>query len=384
MKTAFVLFLFFLCQSSFSSSDAPENAKNLSFSAPCDSKNQMITLAFVGDVLIHQALYESVVEKSNHFSQIWKRAEGLIQKADFSVANLEGTAALGIDYEGRDHGDIGFVFDEEVYTGTNFTFNYHPRILTDLKLSGFDLLTMANNHAMDRYSKGIDKTILAARDIGLPTVGTKLSNESESTFYKIATIKNIRVAFLGCTESINIQPKTNEQLLFCYDNPERILGIIKEVAQRPDVDALVVLPHWGVEYSRTPQSFQRSFARKYIEAGAALVIGSHPHVLQPWEKYTSSDGREALILYSLGNFVAGQSGLDKKTGTVAYIGLSKKGNQKAKIFGVGYTPTYRVDNQIIPIAKNGPVEISEYVSSMYGTKARLGQGESLQKVLCSQ
>lgn len=360
------------------------NIKNLdiNFSTGCSVENPTATLSFVGDILIHQALYLDVVAETKHFSQIWERTNGLIQKADFSAGNLEGPTALGIDSHGRDHGDIGFVYDGEVYSGTNFLFNYHPRIFSDLKNSGFDMLTSANNHALDRESIGVDKTILASKAASLPTVGTRMSNEPTGLFYKIATINNIRVAYLGCTEMTNGNNDHDDQVLLCYSS--RIINLIKSITARADVDALIVMPHWGTEYTHTPGSEQKSYARKYIEAGALAVIGSHPHVLQPWEKYTATDGRESLIIYSLGNFVAGQAGLDRRTGTVAYLGLSKTSNQKAKIFGAGYTPTYRTNSRINPVGSDGPSDVLKHVASMYGAKSRIGISDNLLTSLCTK
>lgn len=380
MKIIIVIFSFFL----LSTNSFSKEQLDLHFSTACDSKNIQITISFVGDVLIHEALYESVVQETKHFSQIWKKTEGLFQKADFSVGNLEGPAALGLDRNGRDHGDIGFVYDNNVYSGTNYCFNYHPQILSDLKNSGFDLMTNANNHSLDRTPDGIDKTIKAANAINLPIIGTRLSNDSNGEYFKIATINNVNVAFLGCSELLNEEDDFKNQILRCYKNPEKILGIIKRLSSRSDVDAIVVFTHWGIEYSHTPEDIQREFARKYIEAGASAVIGSHPHVLQPWEKYTAKNGREALIIYSLGNFVAGQAGLDKKTGTVAYVGLSKKGSEKARIFGAGYTPTYRTGTSVYPISGGGPAEVLNHVASMYGTKGRIEPSADLIQALCSQ
>ena len=355
---------------------------DLKFSTACNANNSHSTLSFVGDILIHKALYEVVAKETKHFTQIWQKTNTLIQKADFSVGNLEGPAAMGIDGNGRDHGDIGFIYDGEVYSGTNFLFNYHPRILSDLKDSGYDLLTSANNHAVDRYSIGIDKTITAAQNIGLPTVGTRLSSNHNGDFYKIGNINKIRVAFLGCTEMTNGNNDSDDQVLTCYKNETRILTIIKNLSLRSDIDAVIVLPHWGIEYSQTPESSQKDFARKYIDAGAIAVVGSHPHVLQSWEKYISKDGRESLIIYSLGNFVAGQSGIERKTGTVAYLGLSKSGNQKSRIFGVGYTPTYRINAELKPIGKGDSVDVLNYAASKYGTKARVEPMEKLLSVMC--
>lgn len=380
MNKKLIVVTLLLIRSVFSAESAPKSNLDLIYSTPCDSRNQQAVISFVGDILIHKELYLTVVAETKHFNQLWEKTNLLIQKADFSVANLEGPTALGVDKNGKNKGDIGFVYEDDVYSGTNYIFNFHPRILSDLKESGYDLLTSANNHSTDRFSIGIDRTITAARAINLPVVGIIKSDEPDGKHYQIVSIKNIRVAFVGCTEYINI-PDNDNQVLFCES--EKIFKIIKEVSSRTDVDALVVLPHWGVEYSHSPREYQKEYARRYLESGAIAVVGSHPHVLQPWEKYTTKNGRETLILYSLGNFVAGQDTLARKTGTVAYLGLSKNENQKAKVFGVGHTPTYKVGTQILPIGKNDNPEILAHVTSMYGMKRRIEPKDNIFSIMCS-
>ena len=380
MKIIFIA-IFSIINFSQASDSLLENNLELKYNGSCNSSNKLATLSFVGDILIHKALYQAVVSETKHFTQLWKKTETLIQKADFSVGNLEGPAALGIDENGKDKGDIGFVYDGEVYSGTNFVFNYHPRILSDLKNSGFDLLTTANNHSLDRLGIGINKTIIAAKNSGIPTVGTKLSDSSDNDFYKISNIKNMNIAFIGCTEFINLS-NNEDQVLFC--ETDKIIKIIKELSSRVDVDAVVVLPHWGVEYSNTPRDFQKEYARNYLEAGATAVIGSHPHVLQPWEKYITKNGRETLIIYSLGNFVAGQTGLEKQTGCIAYLGLSKNGKEKAKIYGVAYTPTFRSGSTVNPIGKNDSIEVLNHVKNMYGTSGRIEPSEDIGNIMCPQ
>ena len=359
---------------------------DLTFQTPCRPENNLAVISFVGDVLIHRALYETVASETKHFTQLWKKAEPLFKKADFSVGNLEGPAALGIDSGGKNHGDIGFIYDNYVYSGTNFSFNYHPRILSDLLNSGFDLMTFANNHSLDRLAIGIDKTLAASKSAGLPLVGARMSSTPDAPFYKIASINNIKTAFIGCTEMTNGNNDSKNQILHCYDNANRILGLIKTLHDRSDVDAVIVYTHWGTEYSQSPEKSQREFGRKYIEYGATAVIGSHPHVLQPWEKVVTKDGREGLILYSLGNFVAGQAGLARRTGPVAYLGLSKAAskNEKASIFGVGYTPTLRTGAVITPVGKKDSPDVTAYVTKMFGTKAFIAPGEDLKPVMCGK
>jgi poly-gamma-glutamate synthesis protein (capsule biosynthesis protein) len=354
--------------------------RDLQFQTPCSSESNVVSISFIGDVLIHEAIYESVVSGSKNFSQIWQRTNGLMAKANFSVANLEGPAAMGVDRNGRDHGDIGFVYDGEVYSGTNFSFNYHPRILKNLLDSGFDLLTVANNHSLDRSWLGIDKTIKAALAVGIPTVGTRLSTERNGEFHRIVDIANLKVAFLGCSEMTNGNPDRKDQLLLCYSG--KVEQIVKELAARSDIDAIVVLPHWGVEYSPNPSSAQKQYARRFLDAGAIAVMGSHPHVLQPWEKYITRDGRETLIAYSLGNFVAYQRDVERKTGSVAYMGLEKNERNEVHIIGVAYTPTYRDGTAVFPVGSQGNRSVLQYAATHFGTARRLDIQSDLNSMLC--
>lgn len=357
--------------------------RDLSFQATCNQGQNTATISFVGDILVHRAIYEAVVNGSKRFASTWKKTIPYFQKADFSVGNLEGPAALGIDAKGKDHGDIGFVYDGVVYSGTNFVFNYHPQILPELLQSGFDLLTVANNHSLDRLSVGIDRTLQAAAHYGIPTVGTRMSNNNpKGDFYQIKDIQNVRVAFIGCTEMTNGKPDKYNQVLWCYKQSDKIVDMIKDLSKRSDVDAIIVLPHWGDEYEKAPDRDQRSYARKFLDAGATAIIGSHPHVLQPWEKYVTPDGRETLIAYSLGNFLAGQQGLEKQTGAIIYLGLSKEGQGSAKIFGVGYTPTYRDGAEIFPIEKNGNAAVLGHAAAYFGATLQLDYSTKLTEKFC--
>lgn len=356
--------------------------RDLSFSASCNPSSAAV-LSFSGDILIHNDLYTTVMKsRSQDFSQLWQKTNVLISKADFSVANLEGPAGLGVDKNGRDNGDVGFTYDLNIYSGTKFSFNYHPRILQDLKNSGYDLLTTANNHALDRSSLGIDRTLEGAAQVGIPTVGTRHSQDRNGSYYQVATIKGLNVAFIACTEMTNGISDRKDQVLYCYKHGEKIKTLITQLKQQSSIDAIIVLPHWGVEYEALPEKNQTSYARKFLEAGATAVIGSHPHVLQPWEKYVTSDGRETLILYSLGNFLAFQAGMEKKTGVVAYLGLSKNGGV-TQISGVAYAPTYRDGYEVFPLNNSGlSKDMLSHYDANFGLSSRVQTQESLETKIC--
>lgn len=356
-------------------------AGDLSFNTGCDPASNQAILSFVGDILIHKPLYLSAINGSKHFTSIWEKTIPLLLKADFSVGNVEGPVAMGLDKKGHDHGDVGFIYDDFIYSGTNLVFNYHPRLLSDLQDSGFDLVTAANNHALDRFSAGIDKTILAAENIGLKITGVKKSTDLRNDFYSVATIKNIRTAFIGCSEVLNDHDSLG-QVLNCESS--EIFTIIKNLSFSNEIDAIVVLPHWGVEYSSEEKQYQRDYAHRYIEAGAIAVIGSHPHVLQPWEKYVSKNKREGLIFYSLGNFVAYQEGTEKQTGAILYLGLTKAPNEKAKIFASAYAPTYRENLSVVPLSLMAQKEANENVTHFYGAQKRIQINDLIWKKMCQK
>ncbi|WP_413558641.1 CapA family protein [Bdellovibrio sp. HCB209] len=353
---------------------------DLKFSAACGPSQHFASISFVGDILIHKMLYVNVTQESQDFSQIWRAINPLFSKAHFSVANLEGPAALGIDSQGRDWGDVGFIYDDRVYSGTNFSFNYHPRILTDLKKSGIDLLTLANNHILDRTSLGIDRTLTAAQSAGMNVVGVRHSQDRNASFARIVTVQGISIAFVGCTESTNGRPDRKDQVLNC--NQAQTENVIKELSNRSDVDAVIIYTHWGDEYKQSPNSRQIANARKFLDAGAVAVIGSHPHVLQPWDKYVTKDGRETFIVYSLGNFVAAQKDVERKASAVIYLGLAKKDQSKASITGVAYTPTVRSGYKILPVNSNGDRSVLNYLQKHFGKTGILNVDESLPLKLC--
>lgn len=232
--------------------------------------------------------------------------------------------------------------DRNVYTGTDMVFNFHPRILSDLQRSGFDILSFSNNHTLDRASIGVDKTLEEFAKINLPVVGARSTREPNAPLHTRTRAKGITVAWVACTEATNGWPDPNKQVLLCYRDADTIVAEIQRLSQDRTVDAVVVAPHWGVEYATQPNSSQRNTARRFLDAGADAIIGSHPHVLQPIEKYQTRDGRETVIAYSLGNFVSGQRRMiGQRLTTLLYVGFTKRNSgERAFVNGVSYLPLW--------------------------------------------
>lgn len=361
----------FICLVSLSVARAQTPSRDFSFSRACENRSSEVLLSLTGDILIHDGLYQTVMQSPERFYGLIKRVAPLFNKADFSYANLEGPAALGVDRQGRDRGDVGFTYDLEVYSGTNFSFNYHPSILRDLKRAGLDILSTANNHSLDRGALGIDKTIDAFRELGLPYTGTRKSNERNAGFHAITRVKGFQIAWVACTEMLNGNPDRRSQVLSCYQ--DSTVELIRSLAKSPGIDAVIVTPHWGDEYAQSPNTRQRAYARKFLEAGATAVVGSHPHVLQPWEKYVTQDGREGLIVYSLGNFLVYQAGINKKSSAVVYLQLAKSGSS-TWISSATYTATYRDGSEVFPTSSG---EVLNHVSQFFGTVNRRMANQSV-------
>ncbi len=114
---------------------------------------------------------------------------------------------------------------------------------------------------------------------------------------------------------------------------------MKQLSKNTQVDAVIVTPHWGEEYETTPRAQEKVLAHSILDAGATAILGSHPHVLQPMEKYKTQDGREAFIIYSLGNFVSGQKQLPRRTAALVYLGLTRGSDGKVFVNGARFVPT---------------------------------------------
>ena len=306
-----------------------------------------VTVAAVGDVLLHDAVQRFAATRRDGFESLFHPIADLIRGADIAFANLEGPAAAGITKTGRTTAAPAQLWDGWVYSGYPM-FNYHPSIVRALGEAGFDVLLTANNHALDRYAIGADRTIEAIESAGLKFTGTRRRGASERPWHTVTETvrggRTRRIAWLGCTYGTNGLPDRHGQVLLCYRDRERVLGTVAALARRDDIDAVFLAPHWGAEYRHEPDPQQRALAVAAIEAGATAVIGTHPHVVQPVEKIVASDGREGLVAYSLGNFVSNQISLARRSAPILLLGLTPDRRGKLRLAAFGWIPI-RVRNR---------------------------------------
>ncbi len=277
------------------------------------------TFAFTGDVMAHRLIQADAAARPEGFAPALAPVAPFLRRADVTVVNLETPLARDTLPGGRNAGTRAAPGDNRVYTGFP-AFNAHPSYAAALAAAGVDVVQTANNHALDRGPLGVDRTLQALADAGLGTTGTVPRGQAGPWHSTVATPAG-RIALLACTYSVNGLPDPARQALRCFGDAPSVPAHITRLLADPGIDGVILLPHWGTEYSPTPTARQRSLARAAIEAGASAVIGAHPHVLQPIETVTARDGRQGVVAYSLGNFISSQWSLPRRTGAILYMDL---------------------------------------------------------------
>ncbi len=214
--------------------------------------DERVTIAAAGDVLLHRPLQRRGYADGDGFRGIWRPAEPFFRAADIAYANLEGPIAPGITRAFNTVIDPGPVLDDRVYSSFPM-FNYHPVVIDALRVSGITLLSTANNQALDRGSIDIDLTIAALEKAGMAFTGTIRAGAARDFVTHTDTPLG-RIAWIACTYSTNSIADRQSQVLTCYDDRQELLALIAAQAERSDVAAVIVTPHWGHEYQHSPNA----------------------------------------------------------------------------------------------------------------------------------
>ena len=320
----------------------------LRFSAACVPRTSELTLTAVGDLLLHTPLQRqaAALDSQGGFATLWNHIQPWLDAADLRYANLEGPIS------------------KSTPTSSYPQFNYAPTLARDLRSSGFSVLSTANNHSLDQGSRGANETISALDAVGIPHTGVREKTSTTLDRWSVTTeTRGFRLKWVACTFSTNGIPDRYHQVLDCYRDEATLLQLIRDASQDPLLDAVLVTPHWGVEYQFKPEAREKSLARRMLEAGALAVIGAHPHVLQPMEKHLV-DGRERFVIYSLGNFVSGQTGTSKRTSTLLHLQLVKTREGNTEIAGARALP-------LLMTTRDGRIGVSPAadIKNQYGEAA---------------
>jgi len=258
-------------------------------------KNPDITvnIAATGDIMFHPSQIEGAYDASTgtyDFTNSFKEVKGIFQNADLAIANFEGTTA-----------------GDETYAYQGYPlFNAPDEALEAIKGAGFDVLSTANNHCLDTRKAGVIRTVEQINKLGMDNIGTYA--KKPETRVLIKNVKGIKIAFMSYTEMVNgleahMDPADLDAMVNIIDETKMKEDIA--YAKEQKVDLIVFYLHWGIEYSRTQSEFQEKTAEMLLNEGVDIILGSHPHVIQPAESI-EINGERKFVAYSMGNFLSNQ------------------------------------------------------------------------------
>jgi len=264
------------------------------------------TISSQGDLLMHKPVFDTCRQGdgSYNFESIFRYVKDLVSGYDYALANLETT----------------FGGDNYKYQG-NPEFNCPDPLAASVLDAGYDMLLTANNHAADTRADGISRTLEVVRETGLATLGTQLNDEEPK--YAVVDINGIKVGMVcytyayshdGTNFSLNgLMPikDVGQVNFFMNNNLNKLYTEVEEILQKMKEDgaeATMMFIHWGIEYQTTENATQSKISQKLCDMGFDVIVGGHPHVVQPVRllESTVDPDHKTICMYSLGNAVSNQ------------------------------------------------------------------------------
>jgi hypothetical protein len=337
-----------------------------------------IQIAAMGDAIPHGMVLMSAEQAD-------------IKDADGSSLNHDGFDALVTGM--RDEllaADIGFCNLEAPVapkTGKKtvpFMFNAPPGFLAALTSIGINVVSVANNHVFDQSTKGFLESIEQLSSSPLTFIGAgKTCAEAASP--KMIEVHGIKLAFLGATQVYNNRPSKSPDKPCVLELKEDLVLPAVAAARALGAEMVILSAHWGEEYQIAPRKQEIDLAHRLLDGGVDVILGHHPHVLQPVEVYLAKDGRNTLVSYSLGNFIANQSrfyvyGLhpDKagypRDGVILRFKVARKdygnGQIRVELTDLSVQPLWLDNNALERQQKNGPIVIRVVANDRAAAEAR--------------
>ena len=287
------------------------------------------TLTAIGDIMCHNTQYIDAYNDETgeyDFSYVFDDISLYTKTADICVGNLETTFA-----------------GEDVGYSSYPTFNTPDSLAYELKDIGVDVLSTAGNHALDKGFNGLSRTIDVLNDADISHLGTyKSKEEQDKTLIKY--VKGIKIAFVNFTYGTNGIPIPSDKPYCVNLIDENLMKEQIDRAKEEEPDIIIACMHWGTEYKTTPSSTQEQLADFLFKNGVDIILGTHPHVLEPMEKRTVTldDGstKDGFVIYSLGNFIADQNAEYTRDSIILNIDITKHTDGKITIDNYEYVPIY--------------------------------------------
>ncbi len=308
------------------------------------------TMAAIGDIMCHNTQYNDAYNKDTgayDFSYVFDDISLYTKTADICVGNLETTFA-----------------GEDVGYSSYPTFNTPDSLAYELKDIGVDVLSTAGNHALDKGFNGLSRTIDVLNDADIAHTGTYKTEEEQNTILT-KYVKGIKIAFVNFTYGTNgIKiPSGKEFCVNLIDNDLITKQLDLAKSQNPDI--IVACMHWGNEYKTTPNDTQKELSTFLFQNGVDIILGTHPHVLEPMEKQTVTleDGttKDGFVIYSLGNFISGQTAENTKTSIILNLTITKHTDGKITIDKAEYKPIYMYTDKSLKTKKMKLLDINKNI-----------------------
>lgn len=323
-----------------------------------------ITVAAIGDMLIHEPVYrDAQTEGGYDFTPMLHQVKQYLQAPTVSIANQEtmiGGEALGLS--------------------TYPQFNSPFEVGDALKAVGVDAVTLANNHTLDRGEEAIQRAIEHWETIDMMYTGAYKDEEDQKHIRVQETEEGISLAYLSYTYGTNgIPTPVGQDYLVNRIDREKIaedMAVAKEKA-----DAVIVSLHFGTENERMPNEEQKELAQYTADLGADVIIGHHPHVLQPVEWLTGENGKQTLVAYSLGNFLSSQQEYYQRIGGMLQFSIRKTSqgdDAQVTVEEPAFLPTFMSytdfkDYQVLPMFDLTNKELAGASNAYEAIKAHLSQ-----------
>ena len=266
-----------------------------------------VSFVAVGDNLIHKPIYNQAAARTSEgydFSYAYENFDDIISAPDVAILNQET------------------IISTEHNVSTYPMFNSPVEVGEEMLELGFDVFNIATNHSIDCGEKGLISAINFWKGKNAITCGAYLNKEDYSDI-PMHEVNGVKIAYLGFTESTNglSLPSDSEVILVRASEETRLQQRI--IDAKAVADVVVVNAHWGNEYTHEPTDTQRQLAGKLASWGADVIIGTHPHVIQPVEYINNEDGSRTLVAYSLGNFISAQNRGPRMLGGVLNFDIVK-------------------------------------------------------------
>ena len=256
-------------------------------------------------------------------------------------------------------------------------FNSPEELAYGLADMGIDVLSTAGNHCLDKGFSGLSNTLNVLDSAKISHTGTARTKEERDTIL-FKNVNGIKVAFISYTYGTNGIPIPDGKD-FCVNLIDRDL-IKKDIksAKSQNADVIIACMHWGIEYQTTQNAEQEELANFLFQNGVDIILGNHPHVLQPMEKKTITleDGtvKDCFVIYAFGNFICDQNAENTRSSIILNMDITKNTDGKISIDNIDYVPTYMYKNPNLSIRKMKVLDIEKTISNYEnGTNTSIGQ-----------